>query len=87
MYVTLIGAVFGLSGPSHQQLLGGWNFAVRFGRETLCCLDVASCAAQRLRPKRSCRVEGSQLDDLLLVYGLLPVLEADLRAALRAVRD
>ena len=39
------------------------------------------CAAQRLHPKLPCHVEGSLLDDLLLVYGLAPVLEADLRAA------
>ena len=62
MYVTLTGAVLGVTRTSLQQLLGAWNFALSFRREALCCLDVAFLAHRGL------------LDDLLLVCGIGPML-------------
>ena len=47
MYVTLTGAVLGVTRTSLRQLLGAWSFAFSFRREALCCLDVAFVAAQR----------------------------------------
>ena len=48
MYVTLTGAVLGVTRTSLQQFLGAWNFALSFRREALCCLDVAFLAARTL---------------------------------------
>ena len=79
-YVTSTGAVLGLNRPGLQPLLGAWNFALRFKREALFGLDVAFFAVQRLPMKRRCTITGTFLEDLLLVCGISPSLEADLRA-------
>ena len=83
MYVTLLGAVLGLNRTTLQQLLGAWNFALSFRREALCCLDVAFVAARSLPTRKPIRASGALLNDLLLVCGLAPLLQADLRASPR----
>ena len=86
MCVTLLRATPGVTRGSLQQLLGAWNFAVSFRREALCCLDVASVSAQKLSTRRHVPPEGALLDNLLLVRGLGPLLQADLRAEPRYER-
>ena len=83
MYVTLTGAVLGVTRTSLQQLLGAWNFALSFRREALCCLDVAFLAVGTLPTRRPIPPTGALLDDLLLVCGIAPLLQADLRASPR----
>ena len=83
MYVTLTSAVLGVTRTSLQQLLGAWNFALSFRREALCCLDVAFLAARTLPGRRSIPPTGALLDDLVLVCGIAPLLQADLRASPR----
>ena len=83
MYVTLLGAVFGFTRTTLQQLLGAWNFALSFRREALCCLDVAFVAARSLPTRKPIPASGALLNDLLLVCGLAPLLQADLRASPR----
>ena len=65
-----------------QQLLGAWNFALSFRRDALCCLDVAFLAARTIPTRRPIPPTGALLDDLLLVCGVAPLLQADLRASL-----
>ena len=69
MFVTLTGAVLGVTRTTFQQLLGAWNFALNFRREASRCLDVLQ--------------NGALLDDMLLVCGIGPLLQADLRASPR----
>ena len=83
MYVTLTGAVLGVARTSLQQLLGAWNSALSFRREALCCLDVASLAARTLPTRRPIPSTCALLDHLLLVCGIAPLLQADLRASPR----
>ena len=63
-----------------QRLLGGWAFALAFRREVFASLDVACTTATSLPPSRRCRLNGALLDELLLVTGLAPLLETNLRA-------
>ena len=67
MYVTLLGALLGVTRGSLQQILGAWNFALSFRREALCCLDVAFMCARKLPTRRHIPAHGALLDDLLLV--------------------
>ena len=67
MYVTLTGAVLGVTRTTSQQLLGAWNLALIFRREALRCLDVAFLAAQTLPTRRPIPASCALLDDLLLV--------------------
>ena len=83
MYVTLLGAVLGFTRTTLQQLLGVWNFALSFRREALCCLGVAFVAARSLPTRKPIRASGALLNDLLLVCGLAPLLQADLRESPR----
>ena len=62
-----------------RRLLGGCAFALAFLREAFACLDVACSAAASLAPSRRCRVSGALKDDLLLITGLAPLLETNLR--------
>ena len=55
MYVTLLGALLGVTRGSLQQILGAWNFALSFRREALCCLDVAFMCARKLPTRRHLR--------------------------------
>ena len=79
MYVTLLGALLGVTRGSLQQILGAWNFALSFRREALCCLDVAFMCARKLPTRRPTAAHGALLDDLLVVAGIAPLLQADLR--------
>ena len=79
MYVTLLGALLGVTRGSLQQILGAWNFALSFRREALCCLDVAFLCARKLPTRRHTPAHGALLDDLLVVAGIAPLLQADLR--------
>ena len=79
MYVTLLGALLGITRGSLQQILGAWNFALSFRREALCCLDVAFMCAMKLPTRRHTPAHGALLDDLLVVAGIAPLLQADLR--------
>ena len=83
MYVTLLGALFGVTRGSLQQILGAWNFALSFQREALCFLDVAFMCARKLPTRRHTPAHGALLDDLLMVAGIGPLLQADLRTQLR----
>ena len=68
---------------SLQQLLGAWNFALSFRREALCCLDVAFIAARTLPTRRPTPPTRSLLDDLLLLCGIAPLMQADLKPSPR----
>ena len=61
-------------------LLKGWAFSFAFRREVFASLDVSYTAATLLPPSRRCRLNGALLDELLLVTGLAPLLETNLRA-------
>ena len=81
MYVTLTGAVLGVTRTSLQQFLGAWNFALSFQREALCCLDVAFLVARALPVRRPMPPTSALPNDLLRVCGIAPLLQADLRAS------
>ena len=83
MHVTLTSAVLGVTRTSLQHLLGAWNFALSFRREASSCLDVAFLAARTLPARHPVPPTGSHSDDLLLVCGIGPLLQADLRASPR----
>ena len=78
MYVTLLGARLGITRGSLQQILGAWNLALSFRKEALCCLDDAFLCARKLPRRRHTPAHGALLDDLLLVAGIGPLLQADL---------
>ena len=79
MYVTLLGALLGVTRGSLQQILGAWNFASVSGEKRSCCLDVAFMCARKLPTRRHTPAHGALLDDLLVVAGIAPLLQADLR--------
>ena len=82
--VTLTGAVLGVTRTSLQQLLGARNFALSFRREALRRLDVAFLRRSDAShaPSHS-SYQRSTGNDLLLVCGMGPLLQADLRASPR----
>ena len=56
------------------------SFALAFRQEVFASLDVSYTAAATLSPSRRCRVNGALLDERLLVTGLAPSLQMNLRA-------
>ena len=62
------------------RFFGRWAFALAFRREVFASLDVFHTAATSLPPSRRCRLNGALLVELLLVTGLAPSLETNLRA-------
>ena len=80
MYVTILGALLGVTRGSLQQVLGAWIFALSFRREAHCCSDVAFMCARKLPTRNPVPACGALLDDLLLVTGIAPLLQTNLRA-------
>ena len=78
--IMILVAAAGANRTLLRRLLGGWAFALAFGRQAFACLDVACSAAASLAPTRRCRVSGALLDELLLITGLAPLFETNLRA-------
>ena len=68
---------------AHVFAINFWNFSLSFRREALCYLEVAFLAARTLPTRRLVPPTGVLLDDLLLVCGTAPLLQADLRASPR----
>ena len=75
MLVTMLIFAVGVHRTLSRCLLGGWAFGLASRREALASLDVSHTAATSLLPSRRCRLNGSLLDELLLVTGLAPELE------------
>ena len=80
MYVTVLGALLGVTRGSLQQILGVEFCFHSFRREAIYCSDVAFTCARKLPTRRPVPACGALLDDLLLVTGTGPLLQADLRA-------
>ena len=76
MLVTMLISAMGVNRTLLRRLLGGWAFTLGFRREVFASLDVFTS----LPPSRRCRLNGALLDELLLVTGLAPLLETNLRA-------
>ena len=70
MLITMLVAAVGVNRTLLQRLLGGWAF-LAFRREVF---------AATLPPSRRCRVNGSLLDELLLITGPASLLQTILRA-------
>ena len=79
MLVTMLISAMGVNRALLQRLLGGWAFALAFRQEVFASLGV-SCTATSLPPSRRCRLNGALFDEHLLVIGLAPLLETNLRA-------
>ena len=79
MLITILIAAAGAHRTLLQRLLGGWASALAFRREAYGCLDVSYTAAATLAPSRRCQAERTQLDELLLVTGLAPLLQMTFR--------
>ena len=79
LLTTMLIAAVGVNEDALATPLGGWAFAVAFRREVLAGLDVSHTAAATLPPCRGCRVNDAQLDELLLVTGIAPLLQTNLR--------
>ena len=67
-------------GPSYGVSLEGGHSPSLFGREAFASLDVSYTAATTLPPSRRCRLNRALFDELLLVTGLAPLLQMNLRA-------
>ena len=80
MLITMLVAAVGVHRTLRRRVPGGWVFAIAFRREAFGSPDVSYTAAATLPPSRRCRVNGALHDELLLVTGLAPVFQTNLRA-------
>ena len=78
MLMTMLVAAVGVSRTLSLRLLGGWAVALGFRREVFASHDVSKTRGTTLPPSRRCRMNGTLLDELLLVTGFAPLLRTNL---------
>ena len=74
MLVKMLISVMGVNRTPLQRFLGGWRSPSLFDEKYVSCT-----AATSLHPSSQCRLNQALLDELLLVTGLAPLLETNLR--------
>ena len=79
MLVTMLLSAMDVNRTLLRRLLRGWAFALTFRHEVFASLDLSCIAAATLPPSRRCPVNGALLDEFLLVTGLAPLLQPNLR--------